>query len=247
MATENVNVVISAQDKATPVLQSVQKNANSAFAGISGTAVALAGAVAGVAVSLYSAVQAAAESQKEMAAVDGILKTMNGNFEENRKLVDQAAAAAAKLGFDDEEAAKATALLYQRTGNADVVKSMNSDIMPGANNVKRAANVDMLYRILPDAGKSQLLSLLGVENVDPKLISVELQKTFLQEVQKTATQYIQDPEQKTLVSDFFSFLVDKAKMNPRDIAGLAVYGQQNPDFGKFVAEFYHNITVKNKM
>lgn len=139
MATENVNVIVSAQDKATPVLQSIQKNASGIFGGISASAVALAGTIAGFAAGLYSVVQAASESQKEMAVVDGILKTLNGSFDENQRLVNEAAAAAAKLGFDDEEAAKATAVLYQRTGDWNETLKLNALAM----DLARAKNIDL--------------------------------------------------------------------------------------------------------
>ena len=68
-----------------------------------------------IAAATYSTIKAASEAEVEMAKFNTTLKSMGPIGEKARDALLKTAAAAVKLGFDDEEAANSLAKLFQRT------------------------------------------------------------------------------------------------------------------------------------
>lgn len=128
---------------------------------------------------LYSSVKAAAESEEAMASMDATLKSMGKSAENNRKAVLDAADAAVKLGFDDEDAALSITKLYQRTNDLSQATKLNNLAM----DLARAKHIDL--RTATEAvsmvlsGQGRVLTQYGIslkETADPLKALEELQK-----------------------------------------------------------------------
>jgi hypothetical protein len=141
--TEELKVVITAENKTAKAFGDVKKSTNILQKDVSGlvkTALGL-GAAGGAAFLAFgiSAVKGAADAQASLARVDTILKTMGESALKNRDALLQQAAAAVKLGFDDEAAAESLAKLYQRTGDLTKATELNNLAM----DLARAKNLDL--------------------------------------------------------------------------------------------------------
>lgn len=126
MADVKLQAVISAKDEATRKLQSVNATLGKVgkTLGVVGVAAAAAG-IAAAGIFLKKSIDAAKDEQVATAKVNAILNTLTGNFEENKKAIEDAADAAMKLGFDDEDASIAMAKFLQVTKNTTTAqKSM---------------------------------------------------------------------------------------------------------------------------
>lgn len=115
------------------------------------------------------AVKAAADSEKEIASMDAILKATGavgqGFTDLHNKIIKQSEAFI-QLGFDDEDAAKSMAYLYQRTG--DLTKSFKLAAL--AADLARAKNIslgdasNMIGMVM--SGNARALKAYGIEISD---------------------------------------------------------------------------------
>ena len=142
-SNEELKIVITADNKTQKAFNEVKKSTNvlqkdvSSF--VSGIAkIGLAGAAAFGAFAV-SAIKGAADAEASLARVDSILKTMGESALENRDALLAQAAAAVKLGFDDEAAAESIAKLYQRTGDLTEATNLNNLAM----DLARAKSIDL--------------------------------------------------------------------------------------------------------
>lgn len=141
-----LSLIVRLRDEATKGLQNLSGQMNkvgSDFKEVSQSAknVAIGMAAIGAAALAfgYKAVDAAAASQVEMLKVDTILKTLNTDFETNKQAVLQAAEAANKFGFDNEESALSIARLQQVTGTFTSALEANQVAM----DLARMKNLDL--------------------------------------------------------------------------------------------------------
>ncbi len=147
MADESkLSIVIDAENRAGKALNEVNsglegvknklesmKPAFKTMAAVGTAAFAAVVAVVGTSVKAY------ADSQAAMTRVDTVLKTMNVNFDKAKTVILEAAKAAIKLGFDDEDAAESITKMYQRTG--DMVKAIELSNL--AMDLSRAKQIDL--------------------------------------------------------------------------------------------------------
>ena len=141
--TEELKVVISAENKTAKAFGEVKKSTGLLQKDVSGLAktllgVGVAGAAAFTAFAV-SAVRGAADAEASLARVDSILKTMGDSALKNRDALLSQAAAAVKLGFDDEAASESLAKLYQRTGDLTKATELNNLAM----DLARAKSIDL--------------------------------------------------------------------------------------------------------
>lgn len=141
--TEELKVVISAENKTQKAFNEVKKQTNILQKDVSGFVKGLLGLGAAGATAFgafaVSAVKGAADAEASLARVDTILKTMGESALENREALLQQAAAAVKLGFDDEAAAESLAKLYQRTNDLTKATELNNLAM----DLARAKSIDL--------------------------------------------------------------------------------------------------------
>ena len=141
--TEELKVVISAENKTAKAFGEVKKSTGLLQKDVSGLAKTLLGiGVAGAAAFTsfaISAVRGAADAEASLARVDTILKTMGESALKNRDALLAQAAAAVKMGFDDEAAAESLAKLYQRTGDLTKATELNNLAM----DLARAKSIDL--------------------------------------------------------------------------------------------------------
>jgi hypothetical protein len=112
------------------------KNLKPAF-----SAMAVAGTVAFTAISAVaiSSIKAYADAEVEMAKFNATMETMGKKGTEAKSVLLEAASAASKMGFDDEDAANSLAKLYQRTGDANEAIKLNALAM----DLARAKSIDL--------------------------------------------------------------------------------------------------------
>ena len=127
-----LEIIIEAKDKATEVFDDIKGS----MAKVGVAAAAVGGAITAA---MMSSVKAAGEAQVKMASVNATLATMGDKGKQAKDGILQAASAAVKLGFDDEEAAVSITKLYQRTG--DLTEAMNLNQV--AMDLSRAKNIDL--------------------------------------------------------------------------------------------------------
>lgn len=119
MADIKLQAVIEAEDKASKKIEGVGLSFGKMAGAVAVGQAAFAAFNKVVAVGtefLKDSLAASREAEVSQAKVNAILKTLTGSFEENTKAVQEAANAAMKLGFDDEDAAESMAKLLQFTG-----------------------------------------------------------------------------------------------------------------------------------
>jgi hypothetical protein len=108
----DLQVVISAVDEASKVLQDIQKKAGTLGKQFTAVGAAMAGA-------LGYTVNSAAEAQAEMAKFQATIKSMGKVGEEAEGTILKLSDKMLKLGFDNEEAANSLAKLTQKTGDLE--------------------------------------------------------------------------------------------------------------------------------
>ena len=140
---------------------------------------ALAGVGVAAGTGLAFAVKAAAEAQVDMAKVDTTLRNMGEAAMLNKDALLQAAGAATKLGFDDEEAAISIANLYQRTGDLTKATELNTLAMDLSRQkgISLAESSNMIGMVM--SGNGRALKQYGIEISDtltPMEALDELQK-----------------------------------------------------------------------
>ena len=114
---------------------------------------------------ISSVIKAAADEQVAMSKVDGILKNMNGSFEEHKKVVLDAANAAIKLGIDDEDAAISMAKFLQATNDTKAAQLAMTD----AQDLMRLKGLD-----LETATKMVTLAYAGNVKVLKEMYTIDL-------------------------------------------------------------------------
>lgn len=189
MATEDIKIVINADDKASGVLANLGKNAGSLGSALKGL-----GAIAGTAVVAgfgamaafgISSVKAFIEAEKEMAvantALQNTIEAMNGkqleelnktlgitgsSFVGMQKAMEDVGKSAVKLGFDDESASVAFAKLFQVTQNVtqaqdDLKLAMDLAAFSGRGLEESAGAITKVH-----AGATRILKEFGIELKD---------------------------------------------------------------------------------
>ncbi len=146
MATATLDILVQLQDQASSALkgvssnlQNMQKNLEPAAAASKAVAVGLA-AIGAAAIGFGTvSVKAAAEAQTSMALFNQTLANTKGAGDTAKQTILDAAAAAVKLGFDDEDTALSIARLYQHTGDLTEAMKLNSIAM----DLARDKNIDL--------------------------------------------------------------------------------------------------------
>lgn len=114
MATEaKVTAIIEAKDSTGGALNSAGTN----FASFAGKLAAVTAVAYEVYDGFKAVVEASADAQVKIASMDATLAAVGDTTAKTRNSILTASQAFVKLGFDDEEAAKSMATLYQRTKN----------------------------------------------------------------------------------------------------------------------------------
>ncbi len=115
---------------------------------------------------LYSSGKAAAEAQVQMARVDATLKTMGESALKNKDAILEAADAAVKLGFDDEDAAESITKLYQRTKDLSEAQKLSALAMDlaRAKNIELSEATNLVGQVL--SGNGRVLKQYGIEISD---------------------------------------------------------------------------------
>lgn len=125
-ASSTLEILVKLKDETKSSMGSL----SASLSGLGGVAkkagLALAGMGVAAGTGMAFAVKAAAEAQVEMAKVDTVLQNMGASAMANKDALLQAAGAAVKLGFDDEQAAVSIANLYQRTGDLTKATELNA-------------------------------------------------------------------------------------------------------------------------
>ena len=156
---EALSIVIKARDEASKTFDTVNKKVKGMSGGMEIAARATKAlaigitAAAGAAVTFGGfAVKAAMDAEVEMARFNTTMANTPGVTKQATDAILKRAAAAVKLGFDDEEAANVMAKLFQRTGDVDQAMHLAA----GAMDLARAKNIS-----LSDAGRMVQLVLSG--------------------------------------------------------------------------------------
>ena len=190
---QNLNIIVRLKDEASKQLEglrgkfeNLQKNmvpatnASKAFAiGLGGAATAAAGFGA---LAIKAAMGAQTEMIRVKQTVNNTLEQMNAEglnklqkladaaggagsdvFEFMSASIDKAAASAAKLGFDDEEAAGTLAKLFQRTNDVNEAMKLNQLAMDlaRAKGIGLAEAGDMIGMVM--SGNGRALKAYGIE------------------------------------------------------------------------------------
>ena len=174
---EKVVVEISAEDKFSDVIKKfndatdgmAKKSASSFKAATDASkkfALALAGAGAAVGAGLLLSAKAAMDAEVQMARFDAVLGSMGKKGSEARAGLLAAADAAAKMGFDDEDAAESLAKLFQRTGDVDQATKLNNVAMDLARskNIDLGAAATLVGQVL--SGNGKVLKQYGIDIKD---------------------------------------------------------------------------------
>lgn len=168
MAVEqDVKVIIKGEDKTGDSFRAVGLKLKGLNTDVSGLAKTLAGGViaGGVALTafLYETAKAASEAEIQMARVDTTLKNMGEAALKNKDAILQAADAAVRLGFDDEDAAESISRLYQRTNDLTEAMSLSSLAMDlsRAKNIELSDATNLVGQVL--SGNARLLKQYGIE------------------------------------------------------------------------------------
>lgn len=125
-ASSTLQILVKLKDETKTSMGSL----SASLSGLGGVAkkagIALAGVGVAAGTGMAFAIKAAADAQVEMAKVDTVLQNMGASALANKDALLQAAGAATKLGFDDEEAAVSIANLYQRTNDLTEATKLNA-------------------------------------------------------------------------------------------------------------------------
>lgn len=127
-----LDIVVRAKDEASRTFNSMKSN-------LKGLSVAMGIAGGAIVAGLGLTVKAAMSAQVEIARMDATLATMGEAGLKARDGILQAAAASAKLGFDDEEAAVSVTKFFQRTNDLTKATELNALAM----DLARAKNIDL--------------------------------------------------------------------------------------------------------
>lgn len=203
MNDTNLEILVQLKDEASAGFKKIADSANQSFSLVGGKALsmstdvtkfskvlagaAVAGGAALVAFGI-SAVKSFSEAQVAMARVDATLKAMGEAAMENKDAILEAADAAVKLGFDDEEAAESITKLYQRTGNLNQAMTLNATAMDlaRAKNIELGEATNLVGQVL--SGNGRLLKQYGIE-ISDTLPPLEALKQLQKQVQGQAGEF----------------------------------------------------------
>ena len=120
MADSNstLNIILQLKDQASEQIKSFQGTLKDLQPQFKAMAVAGGAAFAAISGIVYTSVSAAGEAQAKLAAMDATLKATGKSSDAVRAQIIGASKAFVQLGFDDEDAAKSMAILFQRTNDA---------------------------------------------------------------------------------------------------------------------------------
>ena len=171
--TSKLTILIDAKNNADKAFAQVKdaigtveqkaKNMKPAF-----TAMAATGTVAFAAISAVAidAVKAYGEAEVQMAKFNATMDTMGKQGAAAKGVLLEAADAAAKMGFDDEDAANSLAKLYQRTGDATEAIKLNALAM----DLARAKDIELDDAMnlvnMTLSGQGKVLSQYGIDIAD---------------------------------------------------------------------------------
>lgn len=193
---QKIQIVLQLKDEATNSFKKAAADMENASTGVSGKFKFLSADVSGfskvlggamlaggatVAAFGISAVKAFADSQVAMARVDATLKSMGASAVKNKQAILDAADAAVKLGFDDEDTAESITKLYQATNSLSRAQELNvlaMDISRGKNISLSEANQLVIKAV---AGQARELTNLGIkldENATSTQIIAALQQRY---------------------------------------------------------------------
>ena len=178
-ATSNLEILVKLKDETRSAMGTLSTGLSGLgnVAKKAGLALGAIGVAAGTGMAF--AVKAAADAQVEMAKVDTVLQNMGSAALANKDALLQAAGAATKLGFDDEEAAVSIANLYQRTGDLTEATKLNALAMDLSRQkgIGLAEASNMIGMVM--SGNGRALKQYGIEISDtltPMQALDELQK-----------------------------------------------------------------------
>lgn len=174
---ENIQIVATARDQASPTLKRLQKNVTalgskgrgplggllSGMGGISPVAMGAALGVGVLAGALADGVAGALAEEKQLARLDQALKANVTNTAGAREAVDQFTTAAMDLSFADDEARESMIKLVTATGNVEEAmrdSRLAMDIARGRN-IDLAAATDIVIKA--NMGNVGALRRLGIE------------------------------------------------------------------------------------
>jgi hypothetical protein len=170
---QELSIVIKARDEATAVFKNVgtsvgkmATNFDNAKTASTAIAVGIAGAATAIGAFGVMAVKAASSAEVEMARFGATLATMGKKGTDARAGILAAAAAAVKLGFDDEEAANSIASLFQRTGDLSQAIKLNTLAMDlaRAKGIQLSESQKLISLVM--SGNQRALKLYGIEISD---------------------------------------------------------------------------------
>jgi len=123
-ATSQLNILVKVRDEASAALNRLSNDVSDLggslnFAGLK--AGILAGSLAAIAgATLIKSINAFAESEVKMAKFDAIMRSLPPKLQQYRNQILEAANAAMRFGFDNEESAVSMARLLQATGDINL-------------------------------------------------------------------------------------------------------------------------------
>jgi hypothetical protein len=184
MAAENyVKIVVEAVDKASKEMDRISKAVNASLKDAEGASKGFAVGLgaAGVAIAGFGAlaVKAASEAEAQMAAMDATLKAVGGSTGDVRGKIIEASQAFTKLGFDDEEAARSMALLFQRTKDVDQAMTLGrlSADLARAKNIELGEASKLVSLALSGQGRALMQYGISIKDAATPLEALEeLQK-----------------------------------------------------------------------
>lgn len=171
-SSQELDIVIKAKDEASAVIKDLQGNLEKMKPTFQKMAVIGTAAFAGIAAAVGTSVKAFAESQKQLAVVDGLvdnfskktLKQFSGGTEQAKKIVKEFGQELQELGgISGEEAAIGLAKLMQITEDSSQAMDAASLAADFAifKNVDYATAVDTVGKVL--SGNTAILSRYGIE------------------------------------------------------------------------------------
>lgn len=210
MATEaRVTAVIDAKDNASGVLGSV----GSSFASLGLKVIGIGAALALTKKAFDAVVEASSDAQVKIASMDATLKATGKSTNEIRQRILDASAAFTKLGFDDEEAAKSMAVLFQRTN--DVNDAIRLTTL--AADLARAKQIDLdsatKLVTLALSGQGRALMQYGInikDSATPLEALAELQRVVGGQSEAFAKTFVGQKEVMQMAwEDFLQWIGDK--------------------------------------
>lgn len=199
---ENVQIVATAKDHASPTLKKLQANVTSlgskgrgpiggllsGLGGISPAAMVGAVGIGVMTAALADGVAGALEEEKQLARLDQALATNVKGWDGNREAIDRATDAAMDLAFSDDEARESMIKLVTATGNVNQSLSQTRLAM----DIARGRNIDLATAtdivIKANMGNVGALRRMGIE-LDKDATKTEILTTLQERYAGQAAAY----------------------------------------------------------